>query len=113
VDREHSFQLLFESNPIPMWVYDLDILSFVAVNDATLEHYGYSREQFISMSILDIRPVEDRNAVRAVAGTREGNYHTGRTWRHIKADGSQIEVAIYSRSLRYAQRDASLVSVVA
>ncbi len=112
MDREDSFRLLFESNPIPMWVYDLDSLSFLAVNDAALEHYGYSREQFISMSILDIRPVEDRNAVRAVAGTREGNYHTGRTWRHIKADGSQIEVAIYSQSLRYAQRDASLVAAI-
>src|SRR5205807_1502368 len=54
--REASFRLLFEHNPLPMWVYDRETLRFLAVNDAAVAHYGYDRQQFMSMSILDIRP---------------------------------------------------------
>ncbi len=58
--REESFRLLFEENPIPMWVVDPHTHRFFAVNAATVAHYGYSREQFLSMSLLDVRPAEDR-----------------------------------------------------
>jgi PAS domain-containing protein len=59
---EESFRLLFEANPAPMWVFDEETLRFLAVNNAAIEHYGYSREQFLSMSLLDIRPREDWDA---------------------------------------------------
>jgi PAS domain S-box-containing protein len=52
-------RLLFERNPHPMWVYDVDTLAFLAVNDAAVHHYGYSREEFLAMTIKDIRPRED------------------------------------------------------
>ncbi len=58
--REASFQLLFDSNPIPMLVYDLETLVILAVNDAAVAHYGYSRERFMAMTAFDIRPPEDR-----------------------------------------------------
>src|SRR5215216_5785801 len=92
--REASFRLLFEGNPIPMWVYDHASLRFIAVNDAAIEHYGYSRAQFLDMTLLDIRPAKDRDEVRRLAGTREGDYRSGRTWRHRKADGDEIDVAV-------------------
>jgi diguanylate cyclase (GGDEF)-like protein/PAS domain S-box-containing protein len=108
--REASFRLLFESNPIPMWVYEAGSLRFRAVNDAAVEHYGYSREQFLAMTILDIRPPEDRESARQVAG--DENYRSDSTWRHIKADGTQIEVAIFARALPYEGRPAGICAIV-
>jgi PAS domain S-box-containing protein len=58
-DSEERYRILFDSNPHPMWAYDLETLTFLAVNDAAIRHYGYSREEFLSMTIADIRPAED------------------------------------------------------
>jgi PAS domain S-box-containing protein len=82
------------------------------VNDAAIDHYGYARDQFMGMSLLDIRPPEDREAARQLAGTRKTGHRTGRTWRHIKADGTEIHVAVYSRRLTYEGRRASIGAVV-
>lgn len=72
-ENEAGFRLLFESNPIPMWVYNSETLSFLDVNEAAVQHYGYSHDEFLGMSILDIRPAEDRAGlmahVKADAGT--------------------------------------------
>lgn len=110
--REASSRLLFDSNPIPMWVYERDSLGFLAVNDAAVESYGYTREQFLAMTLLDIRPPEDADAVRKMAGTKRDRYDTGQTWRHLKADGSLIDVIVYSQSLQYEGRAAAMVAVV-
>src|SRR6185369_4927791 len=56
---EAQYRLLFESNPHPMWVYDLENRRFLAVNNAAVERYGYSRAEFLTITINDIRPVED------------------------------------------------------
>ena len=56
---EANYRLLFDNNPRPMWVYDTDSLAFLAVNDAAIEKYGYSREEFLSMTLKDIRPKEE------------------------------------------------------
>ena len=108
--REASFQLLFENNPVPMWVYEPHTLRFLAVNNAAVEHYGYSREQFFAMTILDIRPAEDRERVRPLAAMQD--YRSDNTWRHVKADGTQIEVAIFARSLPYEGRSAGICAIV-
>ena len=75
--REASFRLLFESNPLPMWVCDRETLRFLDVNAAAVEHYNYSREQFLAMTLLDIRPEEDWDDIRASAGPK-GNNAAGR-----------------------------------
>jgi diguanylate cyclase (GGDEF)-like protein/PAS domain S-box-containing protein len=110
--REASFRLLFESNPIPMWVYEHATLRFIAVNEAAIEHYGYSREQFLAMTLLDIRPPDDRDEVRRIAGTPEADYRLGRTWRHQKADGTEIQVAVFFQPLVYEGRQASIGAIV-
>lgn len=110
--REESFRLLFDENPIPMWVYDRESLRILAVNDAAIGHYGYNREKFLSMSILDIRPPDDWPAVKAAAAIGDSRKREDRSWRHIKADGTQIDVSVYSRKLRYHGRDASLIAAV-
>jgi diguanylate cyclase (GGDEF)-like protein/PAS domain S-box-containing protein len=110
--REKSQRLLFDNNPVPMWIYEISSLRFLAVNDAAIRHYGYSREQFLSMTLLDVRPPEDAEALKAAAGGSFVRYRTERTWRHIKADGTPIDVLIYAEALHYDGRDAGLVAIV-
>ena len=57
--KDLKFRLLFEDNPLPMWVFDKETLSFLEANHAAVVHYGYTREEFLSMTIADIRPPED------------------------------------------------------
>ncbi|MFN2533559.1 MAG: ATP-binding protein, partial [Pyrinomonadaceae bacterium] len=99
---------LFESNPLPMWVYDRDTLEFLAVNDATIAHYGYSREEFLTMTIKHMRPATDipllLNSV-----SRDGGLKAAGTWKHQKKDGTPIDVEIISHSLIFAGRNAKLV----
>src|SRR5205814_10410936 len=92
--REASFRLLFESNPLPMWVFDVESLGFLAVNDAAVAHYDFSREQFLAMTVSDIRPVEDRERLVQFVKNNSGLQRGEEIWRHRKADGSEIEVAV-------------------
>ncbi|HEU4711800.1 MAG TPA: PAS domain S-box protein [Pyrinomonadaceae bacterium] len=106
---ETQYRLLFESNPQPMWVYDLATLRFLAVNDAAVSHYGYSRAEFLDMTILDIRPKDDVQLLQAyiAAGNPEID-HAGE-WRHRKKDGTVISVEITSNRVNFAGRDAEFV----
>ncbi|MDX2017261.1 MAG: PAS domain S-box protein [Planctomycetota bacterium] len=91
---EAKFRQLFERHPDPVWVYDLDTMRFLEVNHAAIAQYGYPREQFLAMTLEDIRPESDRISLReAVAERREGRGPTEpRAWTHRTADGSLIEV---------------------
>jgi diguanylate cyclase (GGDEF)-like protein/PAS domain S-box-containing protein len=110
--REDSARLLFAGNPVPMWLYDPQTLRFLSVNDAATLHYGYSRERFSSMSLPDLWPPEEHELHRSVAQSIGSSYCSDRTWRHIKADGTQIEVLTYARRVAFAGRQAVLVAVV-
>jgi len=109
--REASFRLLFENNPVPMWLYDVKSLRFLAVNQAAVAHYGYSRAQFLAMTTLDIRPAEERERFIRFVRSHGGGHDGELTWRHQKADGSIIDVAIYARALNYQDQAAALVAV--
>ena len=110
--RETSFRLLFEGNPVPMWVYDAESLRFLAVNDAAVAHYGYSRSAFLDMTLLDIRPPEDRDLVRNVVASGGDIDGVERLWRHVKADGTGMEALSYARAVTYQDRQARLVAVI-
>jgi diguanylate cyclase (GGDEF)-like protein/PAS domain S-box-containing protein len=110
--REDSFRLLFNGNPVPMWVFDCDTLKFLAVNDAAVAHYGYSREQFLSMTVVDVRPPEVRADFRVHLRTNLPDLQLDAdTRQHQKADGSRIEVSIFARSMTYEGRRARLVAI--
>ena len=110
-DSESRYRELFISNPHPMWVYDLESLTFLDVNDAAILHYGYSRDEFLSMTIKDIRPPEDvPRLLDNVEQVKEGVDRAG-VWRHIKKDGNIIEVEITSHVLIFGQRRAEIVLV--
>ena len=106
---EELYHLLFESNPHPVWVYDLETLAIVDVNAAAIKNYGYSREEFLALTIKDIRPLEDVPALlKSVASSRTASDENG-IWRHRKKDGTLIDVEISSHPLLYGGRDARLV----
>ena len=108
--RERHYRLLFASNPQPMWVYDLQTLAFLAVNDAAIERYGYAEEEFLAMTIEDIRPPEDVRRLREdLAGRRPALQHSGE-WRHRLRDGKIIDVEIASHALTFSGRPAALVT---
>jgi two-component system cell cycle sensor histidine kinase/response regulator CckA len=106
---EEQYRLLFEASPQPMWVVDRETLRYLAANDAAVSHYGYSRDEFLSMTIRDIRPAEDVAAtVRATERNRPGLQNLG-IWRHRKKDGTVIHVDIATHALTFAGRPAWLV----
>jgi PAS domain S-box-containing protein len=107
---ELQFRELFERNPLPFWVFDLESLRFLAVNDAAVATYGYTRDEFLAMTILDIRPHEDAEEVRASLRDLPGDGHgEGRVWAHRKRDGRRIDVRVRSSSIEFAGRQARLV----
>jgi len=106
---ELRYHLLFDSNPHPVWVYDLKTLAILDVNRSAVQNYGYSREEFLSLTIKDIRPPEDVAALIESAAKTAPETETSSVWRHRKKDGALIDVEITSHSLVYDGRDARLV----
>ncbi|MHB0766891.1 putative bifunctional diguanylate cyclase/phosphodiesterase [Bradyrhizobium sp. 5.13L] len=110
--RDASFRLLFDNNPMPMWVFDAKTRDFLSVNDAAVQHYGYSRATFLRMKLHEIWP-EDEWERHAEELERVGDsYHSPRNWRHLRADGSEIEVLTFGRRVAFDDRDGYLVAVV-
>ena len=106
---EERYHLLFDSNPHPVWVYDLKTLAILDVNPSAVRNYGYSREEFLSLTIKDIRPPEDIPALLESAAKATPGTETAGVWKHRKKDGTLIDVDITSRPLIYDGRDARLV----
>jgi len=110
--REASSRLLFESNPIPMWLFDPDSLSILRVNDAAVAHYGYPRERFERMTLLDLRPNDEWEAVRQMAGRLTEMDGLNSLWRHLKADGSIIEVNTFAQTIAFEGRTTVLTAAI-
>ncbi|MBI1204881.1 MAG: EAL domain-containing protein [Rhodopseudomonas sp.] len=111
--REESFRMLFDGSPIPMWAMDRRTLRFLAVNEAAIAHYGFSREQFLSMTIPDLRLTEERQEFTAfLRGLSLSDSQVGeRVAKHRKADGTIIDVEIFSRAMIYEGRSARLAAI--
>ena len=110
-ESESRHRLLFERNPLPMLLYDVETLAILAVNDAAVAHYGWSREEWLAMSLPDLRPPEeipDLHASRAAPGS--GPNRVG-PHRHVRRDGSTITVEVVSDDARVGDRRARLVLV--
>ena len=107
--REASFRLLFDSNPVPMIVCALDGERILGVNDAAVEHYGYSRAEFEKLTIRSLQAFESEPPW---AGDRSSDEQAARTWKHVRADGTLIDLAIYSRQLVYGDQPAVLLALM-
>src|SRR6266478_1922562 len=106
---QERYHLLFDSIPHPVWVYDLKSLAILDVNHSAVRNYGYSREEFLSLSLKDIRPPEDVPALLESAATAPPDTESDSVWKHRKKDGTLIDVEITSHPLIYGGGDARLV----
>jgi diguanylate cyclase (GGDEF)-like protein/PAS domain S-box-containing protein len=107
---EIQYRLLFDSNPVPMWVFDRKTLKFLAVNEAASRQYGFSRPEFLTMTIADIRPEEDipdllEATAKPIHGLQEATI-----WRHRKKDGAIIDVEIVGHDLHFHGIEAELIA---
>ncbi|MFM6924167.1 MAG: PAS domain-containing protein, partial [Ferruginibacter sp.] len=108
---EAQYRHLFQNNPMPMWVLSLDDFRFLDVNEMAMLQYGYSRQEFLSMSALEIRPEEDRDAFsRSDHILTSGNPHYNKgIWRHRKKDGTVILVEIIGHEILFEGMHARLI----
>lgn len=104
-----AYRLLFERNPQPMWVYDVGTLMFLAINDAAVLHYGYTREEFLAMRITDIRPLEDVPAVQNAVVKGKDAPRSSATWRHRLKSGAVRDVEVISHPITFGGHAARLV----
>ncbi|HET8644508.1 MAG TPA: PAS domain S-box protein, partial [Vicinamibacteria bacterium] len=109
-EAAEQYRLLFESNPQPMCVIDEQSLALLAVNDAAVRHYGYSREEFLAMTAADLRPPEDVGAFLAAIRAQGSRFYksTENTWRHRRKDGTLIEVEAGASRITFEGRPAWL-----
>ncbi|HVR69264.1 MAG TPA: ATP-binding protein [Vicinamibacteria bacterium] len=110
LEKEEEYRLLFDANPHAMWVFDAETLDFLAVNDAAVRLYGFSREEFLGMTIKDIRPPEEVPALLDYLATIPDSFSLRATQvKHHKKDGSLLEVAGVSNPIEFRGRRARLV----
>jgi PAS domain S-box-containing protein len=99
VNAEENYKVLFYNNPLSMWTYDSDSLRFLDVNNAAIQHYGYSRAEFLSMTIKDIRPEEDAKPLISLLEEFKEIDFVQSTWRHKKKNGEIIYVEVATNKL--------------
>ncbi|MCA1669120.1 MAG: PAS domain S-box protein [Thermomicrobia bacterium] len=104
-----QYQMHFEANPQPMWVFDETTLAFLAVNDAAIAHYGYSRDAFLAMTINDLRLPAEAAELHEYLAHQSGEYRRAGVWRHQKKDGTAISVEISSHRVIFAGHAAHLI----
>ena len=108
---EERYRRLFEAVPLPQWVFDRETLSILAVNEAAIEHYGYSREEFLSMTLADLRPAADVAQLREAIRNASGPRHSDTEWKHLKKDGTLIDVETSAHSIDFDGRRARIVVI--
>jgi PAS domain S-box-containing protein len=108
---EEQYRLLFECNPQPMWVYDATTLDFLAVNDAAIAKYGYTRDEFLAMDITRVRPPGDVQTLLDNVSRPSRTLEHTRNWRHITKHGTVINVEIISHPVDYNGVPARLVLI--
>jgi PAS domain S-box-containing protein len=106
---ERRYRELFELNPFPSWIYDIDTLRFVDVNEVALDRYGYRREEFLAMKITDIRPAEDIAKLETNVRETTGRMQQSGPWRHLKKDGTIMWVDVTSHDVASAHGRTRLV----
>ncbi|KAF1726907.1 GGDEF domain-containing phosphodiesterase [Pseudoxanthomonas japonensis] len=106
---EQQFRELFDLNPLPFWVFDVQTLRFLAVNETAVRHYGYRKDEFLAMTILDIRPEVDREAVRAAVAMHDEHDGNDHVWTHLTRDGQALSVRVHTSTIVFGGHDARLV----
>lgn len=107
---EEKYRTIFMKSPLPIWIYELETLRFLDVNESAVRHYGYSMKEFLSMSIRDIRPAEDVDALmNDILKIKKSTESRFGTWRHIKKDGGIIIVETTAHAIEFNGFHARMV----
>jgi PAS domain S-box-containing protein len=115
-ENEQQYRLIFDGNPKPMWVFDHETLAFLEVNDATVQHYGYSRDEFLKMKMPDLRPPsEDPTPAeyfhRLLDSKSQSKLGYAGVWSHMTKAGARIIVEVKWAPITFRGRNASLALV--
>lgn len=109
-ESEKRHKELFHLNPVPMWVYDINTLQFLDVNQAAIAHYGYSKVEFLNMNILQIRPKESiPEVIETINEIKNQGRSIKRIWRHLKKNGELIYVEVAGNVIDFTGKKARLV----
>jgi PAS domain S-box-containing protein len=110
--QEQQYRLLFQTNPNPMWVFDTKTLEILAVNDAAVAQYGYSRDEFLKLTLRDLRQPEDMaELTKSLSSPRDGAHFSGE-FRHVRKDGSLMRAEIYSSPVIWDGASARMVTAI-
>lgn len=109
LDFGEQYKSLFHSNPNPFWIYDHKTLRFLEVNQAAIRTYGYTQEEFQDMTVLDIRPEEDRQRVKDFVAQVSDKCFTSGKGTLIKKNGKMLTVSILAHKVRFNKRDCVMV----
>jgi len=112
LQKMKNYQRLFDESPAPMYIYDEDTFGFLAVNNAALHQYGYSREEFLSMDATQIRPSEEKELFKKANHDFPENYFDFGIWRHIRKNGELFFVHIYSHKTEFNGRNARSILAI-
>jgi PAS domain S-box-containing protein len=106
---ERNYRMLFDGHPQPMWLYDVDTLAFLEVNSAAIAQYGYSREEFMHMTIADVRPIQDVPKFLELQSEPAPTYDRSGPWIHRYKDGTTAQVLITSHTVTFGEHHARFV----
>jgi len=110
--KAEEYRRLFATNPQPMWVYELDTLQIIEVNDAAVHLYGYSREEFLHRKITDMRPAEEVPRLLETIRQPLPAYRQTRNWRHTKKNGEVFDVEVSSHEVTLSKKKARIVLIM-
>jgi len=111
---EDKYKTLFYKSPLPKWIYDENTLRFLEVNDKAIEMYGFTRPEFLSMTLKDIRPVEDiPELMEEIEDVRKHpEVYRGAQWRHIRKSGEVVDVLVNGHTIEFEGRKARMVAII-
>ncbi len=102
---EKQYRLLFQGNPHPMWVFDLETLKILEINEAAVQHYGYARDEFLKMSLADLRAGEFAGQLKSALPDANAS---GLVWRHRRKDGTTMDMEVVWSPLAFHGKLAAL-----
>lgn len=104
-----QYESLFEQHPIPMWIYELKTFRFIAVNNAAINQYGYSREEFLNLTLKDIRPYEEIPALEQYLTAYRPGQNRFSLWKHVKKNGEVITVEVAASDVTFFREACRMV----
>jgi PAS domain S-box-containing protein len=107
-ENESRYRNLFENNPMPMFVMDLETLAFVAVNNAAMKHYGFSEEEFLRLSLPAITVTDDSQKVVRAFRSNAKSFNAGE-WKHLRKTANNIEVELTAHAILFSGKVAKIV----